>query len=503
MGGKGDGPGRGLQHQRHQSGQRQSHQPLWSHIQNSGPGHVAAGAEHAGDGGDRVGVDGDGGEAGHCQSGGDIGRFPEELEEGENKRLEHGGHQNEGNDAQCAAHQHGEEEQTLAQGHDLLLGLAFADGFAQNHRRGSAEAEADHQEQTAQIAHDGVGRQHFHAVVGVAQNDGEHGVACAPDDLVDHHGGGVADEAANHIHTGTEEAAQIQRNALVAQCGNQADHEFHHTAQQCGQRRAGNAHGGEAELTENQQVVEHGVDKSGGTKDLHAEIGIFHAALNADIHRGEHIEHIGKADNAQIRRAQHAELMLVAQKIHHLNGEEIEDDGHNEDQSCADGGGHTHGAVDVLRVLFAPVLAHQNAKTALDAEHHAEHQKYRHVGGGHGGHLRVAQLADHEGVDEAEGESDEVLQDHGGAEPQQIAVEGGTAVKMFKHMMYLVGGNWIRAWGSAFPCVGAALHRPHQCPRGWFPGRRTGGSHRRRSFYPAPEPTPRDWTCLCGRRSLR
>ena len=58
------------------------------------------------------------------------------------------------------------------------------------------------------------------------------------------------------------------------------------------------------------------------------------------------------------------------------------------------------------------------------AEHQAQKDEYRHVGGGHRRHLRVAQLTDHEGVDEPQGEGDEILHGNGQAQTPDLPVKG-------------------------------------------------------------------------------
>ena len=101
--------------------------------------------------------------------------------------------------------------------------------------------------------------------------------------------------------------------------------------------------------------------------------------------------------------------MLVGKKIHHLHGEESEHRGQYHDEGDTDGGSHADGAADIGKILLAPILADEDAKATLDTEHDAQKQEHRYVGGGDGGHGGIAQLADHEGVDEAEGEGDEIL----------------------------------------------------------------------------------------------
>ena len=101
--------------------------------------------------------------------------------------------------------------------------------------------------------------------------------------------------------------------------------------------------------------------------------------------------------------------MTVGQKIHHLYGKQGEHHRQRGGDRGAEEARHSQGAVDAFQVALAPVLAYQDAKAALEAEYDADEQKHRYVGGGYGGHLLVAQLADHEDVNKPQGKGDEVL----------------------------------------------------------------------------------------------
>ncbi len=156
---------------------------------------------------------------------------------------------------------------------------------------------------------------------------------------------------------------------------------------------------------------------------------------------------------------------LLTEQIHDLHRPEEEGGGQHGGDAHAQIGGHADGAADALQILFAPVLADEDAHAGLDAEHDGDQQEHRHVGGGDGGHLVVAQLADHEGVDETEREGDKILQGDGGGEPRQIAVKAVVALECFQH-----SGVPLTAWGSGRPDGPSARHtgrpRPMWCCRG-------------------------------------
>ena len=133
-------------------------------------------------------------------------------------------------------------------------------------------------------------------------------------------------------------------------------------------------------------------------EQLHAEAGILGAALGAGVHRGQHIEDVGNADDFQVRRAQNGQLVVVRQQIHDLYRPKKQHRRQYSRHRRAHKGGHADGAADAFHVLLSPVLAYQNPQPALDAEHNGYKQKHRHIGRRHRRHLGVTQLTDHKGI---------------------------------------------------------------------------------------------------------
>ena len=227
-----------------------------------------------------------------------------------------------------------------------------------------------------------------------------------------------------------EQGGQIQRNDPAADGADHADRKLADAGQQGGNGRTGHPQRGKAAVAENQQVVQPGVHQCGKAEQLHAEGGVLHAALGAGIDGREHIEHIGKTDDSQIRRTQQGQLVTVGQQIHHLHGEQEKHHCQHNGNARADEGGHTDGAVDAAGIPFAPVLADQNPQPALHAEYDADEQKDRDVGSGDCCHLLIAQLTDHKGVDQSQRKGDEVLQnDRQGQRPQPLVKAGIPAGK--------------------------------------------------------------------------
>ena len=378
-------------------------------------------------------MEGDGREAGHRHGCGDVGGFSEQLEQGEDHRHEQHRHQDERHASHQNAHDYVKPQQGLAQVHDLLPTLAFANGLAHDDRCGVTQAEAHHQEQPAQVAHDGAGRQHLHGIVGIAQDNGQQGVAQAPGSLVQHHRGGILQKPVYHLRSRPQKAVQVQGDVFAAERAEHADNDLADPGQQGGDSRAPDAQCGEAAVTEDQQIVQPDVQNAGEGKDLHAEAGILHIALGAGVDGGEHVEHIGKADDLQIRRAQQTEVVAVGQQIHHRHGEQGEDRRQCQSDAASDQACHAQGTVDAFQITLAPVLAHQDSQAALNTEYDAGEQKHRHVGRRDGGHFLVAELTDHKGVDEPQGKGNEILQDHGQGQFPQPFVKAGFPAEKVEH----------------------------------------------------------------------
>ena len=375
----------------------------------------------------------DAGKARHRQRGGEVGAEVIQLEQRKDHRLEQQRHQHQRDHRQYRTDHHRDPRQRLGERHQLLPALPLTDGLANHDGGGGAQTEAHHEEQAVQVAHDGVGRQEFHGDGHMAENHRQQAVAKTPEQLVAHDGGGVLDEPAQHLPARTQQRLQIQRDDLAAQGAEQAHGELRHAAEQRGQRRALHTQHGEAAFAEDQQVVQTGVQHRGHTEQLHAEASVLHAALGADIDGREHIEHIGKADEPQVRRAQQGQVVLVAEQIHDRDGPQEQHQRDEQRQHHAQTGRHADGAADVGQILLPPVLADEDAYAGLDAEDDGDQQKYRHVGSGHRRHLVVAQLADHEGVDKTQRERDEVLQGDGAGKSGQITVEAFIALQSLKH----------------------------------------------------------------------
>ena len=267
----------------------------------------------------------------------------------------------------------------------------------------------------------------------MTENDRQQAVAQPPEQLVHQHRGGVFHEAAEHLSAGMQQGFAVKGNDLAAYRADEADDKLRHTGDQRGDSRALHAQRGEAQLTEDQHEVQPGVQHRGHPEQLHAEGGVFHAALGTDVDGREHIKHVREADQTQIRRAQQGEMVLVAHQIHDLHRPEEQHEGDQQGQPRSEERRHADGAADALQIALAPVLADEYAYAGLYAEHHGDQQEHRHIGGCHRRHLVVAQTADHQRVNKTQRERAQILQGDGRGQPRQIGIKRLVALQGLQH----------------------------------------------------------------------
>ena len=298
-----------------------------------------------------------------------------------------------------------------------------ADFLAHDDGGGGCQTEADHGGQLVHVADEGVSGQHVLTVVHVAHDDGEHGGPQAPHGLVAHHRRGVADEPPQDILSRQQDAPQAQRQALAAESEGQRHNEFHNPAGQGGRRCAGNAHSRGAEVSENQHEVQKCVDAHGDAEQNHPKGGILGTALNAGVNAADAVKDIGEAHQPDIIHRQLYQLLIGCDKPQYLGGKQERNQRNQGGKPCSRVQGNTQTAVDILGVPSAPVLADQYGHAALEAEKHHLNNEHRHVGGGDRRHFRIPQQPDHEDVGEAQGSSDDILQDDRRGQRRQILIE--------------------------------------------------------------------------------
>ena len=315
--GKADHPYRCVQHQSAQGRQRHRYQPEGTKVDDGSHPCVSTGPEDAGDVGDVKGLHRHHEDIHHAHGNGDGEGEVLQVEKGIEVGDEHRGQQHCHGGGYHHAQQEGDDEQAPTDGIDLLPGSALADALAHDNSGGPRQAEAGNSGKLVDIAHDGIGGQHFLGNEHMAHDDGHHGGAQAPEGLIHQDRGGVLGEAFHHGPAGAQHQGRPQGQPFGAQGIAVGQQKFHDPGGKGGCRRAGDAHGGRAEFAEDENIVEEGVQQHGSGKDNHAHEGVFRRALGAHIHGAGGIENVAHTHDLKVGGAQGDELVVVGDKAHY------------------------------------------------------------------------------------------------------------------------------------------------------------------------------------------
>ena len=318
----------------------------------------------------------------------------------------------EGQDAQSY-----EADEALAEVHQPpgpgvgQVRIARAHLLAHQDARGVGEAgeEADHQ--ALQGAEDGDGGDGLLRLA--AQDDVDDHVAHADEQLVQDDGEALAEIFLHQLPVPAEVAAEggeIGVGAALCQQHHHAD--AHPLGDHRGQGRAPHAHGGEAQMPEDQHIVEAHVDKDGDDGAIEGDAHPLRAAQQGRHGHAQHHEGIVEAHDAQILHAYLLQGLFIRIQAHHRpraeGGQAAENDGHG--HHAAEG--QAVGTVDAVVVLGPPVLGDEEHAPADEAPVAAEHQGGELGAEAHGPQLGLAQGGDHHGVHHAAGGGQQVLQSH-------------------------------------------------------------------------------------------
>ena len=239
--------------------------------------------------------------------------------------------------------------------------------------------------------------------------DGKQRHRQAPHALVEHDGQGVFHEVSRDELARLCHQPRIYGEPFAPEHTAQDNNDLERAAYQRCYGGAGAAHGGCAQLAEDQHVVEKNVQGSGHRQQDRAELRILHASLYGDIDAGKGHADVGEADYPGILRAGFPEVRVVGNDAHHLHGEQAGQQGNYGRQPDGDVIAHAHDAVYGVQPALAVVLGDQYARPALYPEDdQREHEEYG-VRHGHGCKFRFAQDAHHEGVGKGHEVCDQVL----------------------------------------------------------------------------------------------
>ena len=262
-------------------------------------------------------------------------------------------------------------------------------------------------------------------------NDGQHGEPDAPKGFVAHDGQGIAHKAAENPLAWPEDAARPEGQTLAAQGVGQRYRKLHYAGGQRRRRRAGDAQGGRAKFTENQDIVQECVGTHGDGKEHCAERRVLRTAVYSGVNTADAIENVGEPHDLDIGQPQVDQVLIGGDEPQDLGGEQEHDQSHAGGKAGDGVQGHAQTAVDVVGVPPPPILADQHGHTALEAKDDDLHNKDGYVGRRHGGHLRIAQQPNHECVGKAERRGNQVLQNHRQSQGEQMTVKAGFPAQRF------------------------------------------------------------------------
>ena len=281
-----------LEHQAEQGGQGEGDEPQGGGVDDGGGPHVAAAPQHPHDihavevpQGHLEGLDGD-----HHHG---DGRGPRrQVEQGEHHRRGDPPGEDEQGHAQGGAGEEAQGGQGLPRGEHLLC-ASGAHLPADDDGGGGGNAEAHHVHHLLHIGGDGIGGQDLGAVGHVAHDGGHHGGAQPPHGLVQHHGAAVQEEAAQHLPPRTEQGGEVHPEKPGDQHVDGDGAHLEDPGDQGGQGGPTHPHDRGAQMAEDEHPVEEGVQTHGGDEDVHAQLGLFHAAIGGNIHHRKAVEEAG------------------------------------------------------------------------------------------------------------------------------------------------------------------------------------------------------------------
>ena len=297
-----------------------------------------------------------------------------------------------------------------------LVDVARSHGVAHHDGAGRAKANEEGEGDVLKGADDGHRRIVLIAQVGIDEVQG-HG-AHAPGHLVENHRVGFLEILGEHFLVEVEELPDGADEDVLL------DHRHHHHEDQThpggdgrGPGGAGDAQSRQAELAENEGVVQADVQNGGETGRDHGQLDPSGRPEESADHAHCHLGQIGPAGDPQVGGALLHHLRGSVEEGHgphrgsHTNGGKDQgEDGHQ-------GHGDAEDPVDALHVLHAPILGVEQGGAGTEAELTDVQQPGPLGGHADGRQGNVTQLTHHEGVHQGEGTDEQVLNGHRQGQP--------------------------------------------------------------------------------------
>ena len=367
-----------------QKGQRHTHQPHRSGIQQAGEQGVAAGAENTYHQRHAVGLDRTHERLQNHQRSCHSQRFRRNLIQGKKQRMD-----DDDNQTGTQTDHRQQNGKAVAVIQCLLL---VARAHSTTHKNAAGVAQTTGKDK--QKLDGGVGNLHSRQCFGTQQAVG-HRVqrdAGAPQNLVEQNRPGRLDIFGNKAFVKGKELFDLCRTGQLLLI----DDEHQKQTLGCAGDGGGDGstvqtQGREAAQTENQQRVAHHIDADGQHGGTGGDGNIAGAPAHHGQNHAQRRHRIADAHDAQVGGAHGQGRLLVYIKAHQKPGRQQRTQGEQGDSHRSQKVHHTHGAADIFQIPGAPELGQEHRRARIDAEQHQVEQKEDLVGAARGGNGTVAQ----------------------------------------------------------------------------------------------------------------
>ena len=174
---------------------------------------------------------------------------------------------------------------------------------------------------------------------------------------------------------------------LHAEKVNPHDRAFHNARQHRGDGRARNTHGGQPQVTEDQNIIEGNVADQRQQRGVQRHPHNLHALEHAHHRGGERIGQVAEGHNGQVLHGQvdHLRFARVDHQAKQGTGEEPHGDDAQHGKQQAGRRSHRADGFDALHIALAPILGDQHHRARGQAIEPSRHKGGDGVALRHGG----------------------------------------------------------------------------------------------------------------------
>ena len=249
-------------------------------------------------------------------------------------------------------------------------------------------------------------------------------VAQRPDRLVEHRGRADPQVIAHKAQVEVEQLAQLRAHERVPGKRRAVDDRAVDDRRDGGgDGRALHAQRGEPEQAEDEHGVERDIGDDGAGRAGERNDDTLGALQQCAAGLGERLEGIAQRDNAQIGRGDAPGLPVAGEQADDGFGREHAGKKKDEGRGEHEEGHEAVGAVDTAFIVRAIELGDEDSGAAGEAEQRDVEEPRPLAGHADGGQRRIAEAADHEGIDQGERGEEQVLQRDGDGDGEHRAPE--------------------------------------------------------------------------------